>query len=103
MGSAPGFAVRRGPLCNQLAALGLAIRNRMVIGGQDMAARELGTFNIVRKGEDYIIKIEDKDGEMTQFVADYDALDIIAEAIEEALDSDEEEALEVDDDEELEE
>ncbi|MET1754939.1 hypothetical protein ABVV53_05615 [Novosphingobium sp. RD2P27] len=68
-----------------------------------MAARELGLFNIVRKGEDYLIKIEDKDGETTQFIADYDALDLIAEAIEEALNSDEEEALEVDEDEEIEE
>jgi len=62
-------------------------------------ARELSLFNIVRKGEDYLITIEDKDGETTEFTADFDALDVIAEAIEEALDSDEEEALEVDDDE----
>lgn len=64
------------------------------------AARELGTFTIVRKGEDYRITLEDKDGESTVFVADYDALDLIAEAVEEALDADEEEALEVDDEEE---
>jgi hypothetical protein len=68
-----------------------------------MAARELATFNIVRKGEDYRITIEDKDGESTVFLADYDALDVIAEAIEEALDADEEDALEVDEDEEEEE
>lgn len=68
-----------------------------------MAARELGQFTIVRKGEDYLITIEDKDGESTKFTADYDALDLIAEAIEEALDSDEEEALAADEDEEEEE
>jgi hypothetical protein len=68
-----------------------------------MAVRELGTFNIVRKGEDYRITIEDKDGEATVFIADYDALDVIAEAIEEALDADEEDALEVEDEDEDEE
>lgn len=68
-----------------------------------MAVKELATFNIVRKGEDYRITIEDSSGDTTEFSADYDALDVIAEAIEEALDSDEEEALEVDEDEEEEE
>lgn len=65
-----------------------------------MAVRELATFNIARKGEDYRITIEDANGETIEYTADYDALDVIAEAIEEALDSDEEEALEVDEDEE---
>ncbi len=64
-----------------------------------MAIRELATFNIVRKGEDYRITIEDASGETTEFTADYDALDLISEAIDEALDSDEEELLEVDEDE----
>ena len=68
-----------------------------------MAVRELAAFNITRKGEEYRIKIEDSNGDTTEFTADYDALDVIAEALEEALDSDEEEALEVDEDEEEEE
>jgi hypothetical protein len=67
------------------------------------AIRELATFSIVRKGEDYRISIEDANGDITEFTADFDALDVISEAIEEALDSDEEEALEVDEDEEEEE
>jgi hypothetical protein len=66
-------------------------------------ARELAHFSIVRTGEDYLITIEDKDGDATEFTADFDSLDVIAEAIEEALDSDEEEALEADADEEEEE
>jgi len=64
------------------------------------AAKELATFNIVRKGEDYRITIEDANGDTVDYIADYDALDLISEAIDEALDSDEEEALEVDEDEE---
>jgi hypothetical protein len=64
------------------------------------AAKELATFNIVRKGEDYRITIEDANGDTVDYIADYDALDLISEAIDEALDSDEEEALEVDDEEE---
>jgi len=64
------------------------------------AAKELATFSIVRKGEDYRITIEDANGDTVDYIADYDALDLISEAIDEALDSDEEEALEVDDEEE---
>jgi hypothetical protein len=64
------------------------------------AAKELATFNIVRKGDDYRITIEDANGDTVDYIADYDALDLISEAIDEALDSDEEEALEVDDEEE---
>lgn len=65
-----------------------------------MAVRELAQFSIVRKGEDYRISIEDGNGDTIEYSADFDALDLISEAIEEALDSDEEEALEVDEDEE---
>ena len=64
------------------------------------AAKELATFSIVRKGEDYRITIEDANGDTVDYIADYDALDLISEAIDEALDSDEEEVLEVDDEEE---
>jgi hypothetical protein len=67
------------------------------------AAKELATFSIARKGEDYRITIEDANGDTVDYIADYDALDLISEAIDEALDSDEEEALEVDEDEEEEE
>lgn len=64
------------------------------------AAKELAGFTVVRKGEDYRITIEDANGDTVDYTADYDALDVISEAIEEALDSDEEEALGVDEDEE---
>jgi len=66
-------------------------------------ARELAHFSIARAGGDYLITIEDKDGETSEFTADYEALDVIAEALEEALDIDEEDALVVDDEEEEEE
>lgn len=64
------------------------------------AVKELAGFTVVRKGEDYRITIEDANGDTVDYTADYDALDVISEAIEEALDSDEEEALGVDEDEE---
>ncbi len=63
-------------------------------------AKVLEKLSIVRKGEDYLITLEDRDGDTTEFTADYDQLDVISEAIDEALDSDEEEALAADDEEE---
>ena len=61
-------------------------------------AKALAQFTIRRSGEDYLLIFEDEDGDTTEITADYDQLDLITEAIEEQLDSDEEEALEADDD-----
>src|SRR5690606_7355588 len=61
-------------------------------------ARALAQFTIIRTGEDYLLTIEDQDGDTTEFTVDYDQLDLITEAIEEQLDADEEDALEPDDD-----
>ncbi len=61
-------------------------------------AKALAQFSIKRSGEDYLLTLEDADGETTRLTADYDQLDLITEAIEEQLDADED-ALEADDEE----
>ena len=61
-------------------------------------AKTLAQFSITRTGEDYLLTLEDEDGETTEFSADFEQLDLITEAIEEQLDLDEEAALGVDDD-----
>ena len=63
-------------------------------------AKALAQFSIRRTGEDYLLTIEDQDGETVELAADYDQLDLITEAIEETLNADEEEALEADEAEE---
>lgn len=64
-------------------------------------ARTLALFTITPDSNgDYTLQLEDEDGETIDFTASFDQLDLITEAIEDVLDSDEEEALGVDDDEE---
>lgn len=64
-------------------------------------ARTLAQFTITPDGNgDYVLSLEDDDGETIDFTASFDQLDLITEAIEEALDGDEEEALGVDEDDE---
>jgi hypothetical protein len=58
-------------------------------------ARTLSEFTIARSGEDYLINIATEDGEPVELNATYEQLDLIAEAIEEQLDADEEDALAV--------
>jgi hypothetical protein len=62
-------------------------------------AKTLAQFTITRTGEDYLLILEDEEGETVEFTADYDQLDLITEAIDEQLDNDEEDVLGVDDDE----
>jgi hypothetical protein len=63
-------------------------------------AKTLTSFSITPNGDgDYTLSLEDEDGETSEFTASYEQLDLIVEAIEEQLDSDEEDALEVDEDE----
>ncbi|HEX8056423.1 MAG TPA: hypothetical protein VF481_07175 [Novosphingobium sp.] len=52
--------------------------------------KALAQFSITRTGEDYLLTIEDQDGETIEFTVDDDALDQIIEAIEDQLDEDEE-------------
>ena len=62
-------------------------------------ARTLSQFTITPNGEgDYVLSMEDDDGETLDFTASYEQLDLIVEAIEELLDTDEEDVLGVDDD-----
>jgi len=61
-------------------------------------ARTLSQFTILPDGNgDYVLSLEDDDGETFDFTASFDQLDLITEAIEEVLDDDEEDALGVDD------
>ena len=67
-------------------------------------ARTLSQFTITPDGQgDYVLSIEDDDGETLDFTASYEQLDLITEAIEDILDTDEEEALGVDADEPIDE
>lgn len=62
-------------------------------------ARTLAQFSITPDSDgDYTLHLEDDDGETLEFTASYEQLDLIVEAIEEVLDSDEEDALTVDED-----
>jgi len=64
-------------------------------------ARTLSQFTITPDGNgDYVLSLEDDDGETLDFTASFDQLDLITEAIEDVLDEDEEDMLAVDDDEE---
>lgn len=64
--------------------------------------KELASFTVQRKGDDYRITIEDGNGDTVEYTADYVALDQISEAVDEALESDDDEdlAFEADEDEE---
>jgi hypothetical protein len=63
-------------------------------------AKTLAQFTITPDGNgDYTLHLEDEDGETLEFLASYEQLDLIVEAIEEQLDSDEEDILGVDEDE----
>ncbi|PKP92566.1 MAG: hypothetical protein CVT77_08510 [Alphaproteobacteria bacterium HGW-Alphaproteobacteria-16] len=69
-------------------------------------ARTISGFTVVADGNgDYLLSIEDEDGETIELTASYEQLDLIGDAISEALDIDEEDALGVDpeEDEEIEE
>lgn len=62
-------------------------------------ARTLSSFSIAADGKgDYLISIEDEDGETIELTASYEQLDLISESIDDALDEDEEDALGVDED-----
>jgi len=58
-------------------------------------AKTLSQFTISNEGENYVLHIETDDGETLDVNATYEQLDLIAEAIDERLDEDEEEQLAV--------
>lgn len=65
-------------------------------------AKALSRFTIERGGDDYLIHIEDEDGDTLELTASFEQLDLISEALEEhlAFDADDPDALDGDDEEE---
>ena len=62
-------------------------------------ARTLAQFSITPDSDgDYTLHLEDDDGETLEFTASFEQLDLIVEAIEDVIDSDEEDALADEDD-----
>jgi len=62
-------------------------------------ARTLAQFTITPDSDgDYTLHLEDDDGETIEFTASYEQLDLVVEAIEDVLESDEEDALAADED-----
>lgn len=59
-------------------------------------SKVLSHFSITEGSDGYILHLEDEDGDELEMVASFEQLDLIVEAINERLDSDEEDALEVD-------
>lgn len=53
----------------------------------------LSQFTITRSGEDYVLHIEDEDGETQDYNATFDQLDLITEAIDQQLNADEEDIV----------
>jgi len=60
-------------------------------------ARTLSSFTITEAGDDYLLTIEDESGVTHELTATYDQLDIIAEALIEHLDADDDDLDEIDD------
>ena len=66
-------------------------------------AKALSRFTIERGGDDYLIHIEDEDGDTLELTASFEQLDLISEALEEHLAFDAEDPDLLDEDEEEEE
>lgn len=62
-------------------------------------AKALASFVISPAGEDYLLMMEDEDGETIELTASFEQLDLIAEAVDQQLNGDEENALGVDEEE----
>jgi hypothetical protein len=58
-------------------------------------AKALDSFTITPAGDDYLLQIEDEDGEAHEWTLSFDQLDLIAEELDALLDSEEEEELTV--------
>ena len=65
-------------------------------------AKVLSRFTIERDGDDYLIHIEDEDGDTLELTASFEQLDLISESLEEhlAFDSDDPDVLDEDEEEE---
>ena len=62
------------------------------------AVKELASFTVQRKGENYRITLEDENGDTIEYTADYVALDQVSEAVDGALESDDDEEIEFEED-----
>ncbi|PCD04492.1 hypothetical protein COC42_09595 [Sphingomonas spermidinifaciens] len=65
-----------------------------------MAAKALASLAISPTGDGYLLMIEDEDGETIELTATFEQLDLIAEAVDQQLNGDEEDALSIDEDDE---
>lgn len=65
-------------------------------------AKALSRFTIERDGDDYLIHIEDEDGDTLELTASFEQLDLISESLEEhlAFDSDDPDLLDEEEEEE---
>ena len=59
----------------------------------------LAQFTISRSRDGYVLHLEDEDGDMADFNATYEQLDLISEVVEDQLNTDEEAALGLDEEE----
>lgn len=66
-------------------------------------AKALSRFTIERGGDDYIIHIEDEDGDTLELTATFEQLDLISEALDEHLSYDMDDPDLLDDEDEQEE
>lgn len=65
-------------------------------------AKALSRFTIERDSDDYVLHIEDEDGDTLELTASFEQLDLISEALEEhlAFDADDPDVLDDEDEEE---
>lgn len=65
-------------------------------------AKALSRFSIERDGDDYLLNIEDEDGDTLSLTASFEQLDLISESLEEhlAFDADEPDLLDEEEEEE---
>lgn len=61
-------------------------------------AKALERFTIARAADEFVLTIEDENGDIVELTASYDQLDLITEELDRALDEDEELALDEEDD-----
>ena len=63
-------------------------------------AKALSRFTIERAGDEYVLHIEDEEGDTLELTASFEQLDLISESLEEHLAFDIDDPDEIDDDEE---
>lgn len=70
--------------------------NGQVVHTEETDVAQLTGFEIAKQDSDYLLHLNIKDGQTVEIVASYEQLDLIAEAIDQQLDRDEQDALSVD-------